>query len=308
MIKEENLIFIGGAPRSGTSLIQKILDNHSTVYAGPEFDHLHAICNLYDSMLGGIENKRQVAYYTKNPLKESFKQLIYSNLVNNLEKKDITHVSDKTPMNALVFDRIKELFPKSKFIFIIRDPRAILYSMKKVYKRALKYGDNVGVGFNTLKDLRSIKSYIQSGQDFFFDNQNSCTIIHYEELINAPKQTIKDLCITLGLQFQPNMLQTYNENDTSKILKTKTIRSWYDEKLYNRKIDKDSLFEWKDKMNKKDILLANAFFNHHKLPILKTYQFPKPNFFQKVLLSPNVIREKGIKRSVKSIFYNVKKS
>lgn len=38
--KGERLIFTGGAARSGTTLVQNILDSHPDIVGGPEFLHL----------------------------------------------------------------------------------------------------------------------------------------------------------------------------------------------------------------------------------------------------------------------------
>lgn len=55
----KNMLFIGGAPRSGTTLMQRIMGAHSQVYAGPEFDFIPTHINkLRAKMLGSIRSGR----------------------------------------------------------------------------------------------------------------------------------------------------------------------------------------------------------------------------------------------------------
>jgi hypothetical protein len=300
MIPEENIIFIGGVPRSGTSLVQKILDNHTKVYGGPEFDHLLQICQLYDNMSEGLRNKRQSFYYSKDTLKSATKQFIYNTLVNNIEDKGVSYLSEKTPMNVLVFERLKDLFPKSKFVLVIRDPRAVLHSLQNVYKKAQKYDDPISLGSNTFKDLKFIYSYLKEGENFYKNNPNDCSVIYYEKLINNPENVVKKLCSELNLSFENNMLDTNRKNDSSKLMGTKTTRAWYDQKQYDRTIDKSSLYAWEKGLKKKDIILTNLFFQKNKLELLFNYEFKTLSFFEKTYIAPEIIKEKGIIKSLKS--------
>ena len=86
-MRGENYVFVGGVPRSGTSMFQKMLDGHSEVYGGPEFDKVGATIGLYKNYLGGIENKRQSLYYSKEEARGYFAQLLASFFDGILEKK-----------------------------------------------------------------------------------------------------------------------------------------------------------------------------------------------------------------------------
>ena len=77
-MRGENYVFVGGVPRSGTSMFQKMLDGHSDIYGGPEFDKVGATIGLYKNYLGGIENKRQSLYYSKEEARGYFAQLLAS--------------------------------------------------------------------------------------------------------------------------------------------------------------------------------------------------------------------------------------
>ena len=50
------------------------------------------------------------------------------------------YYSEKTPMNILVFPELVELVSNAHFIHVVRDPRAIVASMKQVKNRAVAKG------------------------------------------------------------------------------------------------------------------------------------------------------------------------
>ncbi|MGB0109821.1 MAG: sulfotransferase, partial [Terriglobales bacterium] len=52
------LIFVGGSPRSGTTLVQRVLDCHPEIYGGPEFDFVPPIVDLFQEMRRSIRSGR----------------------------------------------------------------------------------------------------------------------------------------------------------------------------------------------------------------------------------------------------------
>jgi hypothetical protein len=64
--KKYRHIFVGGAPRSGTTLVQRILGAHSLVYAGPEFDLVPEIIRLRNQFIQKIIAGRISAYMDEN--------------------------------------------------------------------------------------------------------------------------------------------------------------------------------------------------------------------------------------------------
>lgn len=71
-----SFVFVGGMGRSGTSLLQKLLNSHSKVVAGPEFDPLHSILEAYRLTVHKVETKRISTYVDRGAVRTSFATLI----------------------------------------------------------------------------------------------------------------------------------------------------------------------------------------------------------------------------------------
>ena len=130
-------VFIGGVPRSGTTMLQKILGNHPQISAGPEFDNIPVIMDLFKKMKSGIKSGRQEVYYNQEFLKQNFNLFIESLFKNRITNETV-YISEKTPSNALVFKELLDINTNNKLVFIVRDPRGIAASMKEVCQKAKK--------------------------------------------------------------------------------------------------------------------------------------------------------------------------
>jgi len=273
MIKEENIIIIGGAPRSGTSLVQKILDLNSNIYGGPEFDYLLDISKLFVKMKKGIKSGRQVDYYNEEELAETFRLFIFSFLNRKPEKENVKYISEKTPNNALIFNQLVEILPKAKYVFVVRDPKAIINSMKEVYIRSKKSGGNTDVGKSLIQDLRLINEYFNHANTFIKKNSDKILIISYEKLVTHPKTEIFKLCEFINVIFEEQMLNTEIENDSSRLISKNSYLSsaFYTKEMFDKPIDKNSLENWKNGLTKSEALFINEYFLNKNYEFLRSY-------------------------------------
>ncbi len=95
------LIFVGGSPRSGTTLAQRILDCHPEIYGGPEFDFVPPIVDLFQQMRTSIRSGRIDAILDEKGLVHAFRGLLVALLLPKLQAEGVSYLSEKTPSNVL---------------------------------------------------------------------------------------------------------------------------------------------------------------------------------------------------------------
>jgi len=109
------------------------------------------------------------------------------------EKKEIW--GDKTPAYILHIYMLKKLFPKAKFINIIRDVRDVCLSANKAWGRNIYL--TAQRWFNHITKFREdVKKY--SPHDYLE--------VKYEELLDYPEKNLRKICEFLNIDFEKNML------------------------------------------------------------------------------------------------------
>ena len=151
---------------------------------------------------------------------------------------------------------IEEFFPilakeykHSKFILIIRDPRASIASYRSGFKINVPEKNMEPL---TLSYLRSWRKQVAFSE--YFKNHKSLKKrvlqIKYEDLVKNPKIITKQMCNFLKIKLSPEMLDTNNFMGLGK-----NTKKWKPNSNYKATpqtgIYKDSLYKWKKKLPKK---------------------------------------------------------
>jgi len=138
-IDGKRLVFLVGAPRSGTTWLQLMLARSKRIATVNE-THLFAV--YMRSLLEG--NERFLGNPRAIGLGPLFSEAEYREIVRNFAsevlarilttKPDADVILEKTPSHVKCWRDILNLYPEAKFLHLIRDPRAVVASLKAASK------------------------------------------------------------------------------------------------------------------------------------------------------------------------------
>jgi hypothetical protein len=257
----DRLIIVGGPPRSGTTLVQNILDMHPEITGAPEFLHFPDIVRMRQAMSANIARGWLEEYCTQEELDEYLRRFVES-----LFRKVATrtqYISEKTPQNVLCFQELIELFPGAKYVNIVRDPRAIVASLLQVYNRAREKGITVYPSYvrDVFKAIAYTKLCLQKGLEFTAGNAGKVYTLKYEALLSNPEMETRKLCEYLGVAWREEMLRPSSQKHMGEAAITKNSGEiWYDKKMFYRDPDKANLEKWRETLSVADTLLINRAF------------------------------------------------
>ncbi len=124
-------IFILGLPRTGSTLIERIISNHDEVFSAGELNNF-ALC-----MMSQVQKKHPHAAKTKAELISRTSQLDFEQLGNSYlqstrpETDNNNYLVDKLPLNSLYVGLIHKALPKAKIIHVTRHPLDTCYAIYK---------------------------------------------------------------------------------------------------------------------------------------------------------------------------------
>ena len=226
---DNNKIFILGLPRSGTTLLEKIISSHSKVGSVSEIGYLydHIDKNI---IIDKKINENQITKFINSNFGSE-----YDNFLKqfNIKKKFIL---DKTLTNFWYIGFIKIFFPNSKIIHSYRNPKDNCLS---IFKNL--FPDTTGEKW--LYDQNEMGEYYLIYHDLMkfwnklFPNQiyNS----EYENLINNKDSKIKDLIKFCGLEWDEKCL---NHHKNTNPIKTLSINQ-ANKPIYKSSINSSQFYE-----------------------------------------------------------------
>ena len=146
-------IFIGGAGRSGTTLLRVMLNAHPHLAGGPEFKVTPAIAELFNNTVAdsGILRAYMV---TPAEVAEHFRALFAGIFAKFLEERKARRLVEKTPHNVLAMRSLGLIFPDAKFIHVIRDGRDVAASLVRQ-----NWTDNAGRRLSYVQNIHNAALY-----------------------------------------------------------------------------------------------------------------------------------------------------
>ncbi len=176
----DNLVFILGAPRSGTTWLLRLMSSHDDVVTA-NVDNLAIRVNDIMTLESNI--------FTPNRnLSDAEIAERFADLSNDNPGKTIV---EKTPVHLLHADRIRALFPAARLVLILRDGRDVVTSLVHVGRDENRWWR--GAPDTVIRGARKWSPYGEAALNLM--NQAQPIVLHYESLLaDTPGQ----LAVLLG--------------------------------------------------------------------------------------------------------------
>ncbi|MEL6969235.1 MAG: sulfotransferase [Bacteroidota bacterium] len=220
--------FIVGAHRSGTTMLQLMLDQHSQVAVCPEtilFKSLRSVLvqdqiaaqwqyeQIIKDLLRRLEIFQDPArdvisdFYNAHPSFTGALEPLLEDWANDyLKRKGKCIFGEKTPNHAYYLPAISALLPNARIILLYRHPLDIVCSLAQAL---LKSEARVGVSLWAAQfEAASLVRRALAGMRKFKEATTLDYIeLEYADLVTEPEDTIKTLCEFLDVEYETQMLQ-----------------------------------------------------------------------------------------------------
>jgi len=192
---DERPVFVVGLPRSGTTLVDRILGSHPAVASrGESTDLAHAVVRLAGPATGKAELVQRSALMDLRPLGEAY--------CRTLQDGPALRVVDKTPNNFLYLGLVAAALPQARIVHLRRNPMDACYAMyKTLFRMAYPYS----------YDLRDLGRY-WLGYDRLMAHWRGLLPadrfleVDYESLVSHQEPESRRLVAHLGLEWDPACL------------------------------------------------------------------------------------------------------
>ncbi|RJP68696.1 MAG: sulfotransferase [Candidatus Abyssobacteria bacterium SURF_17] len=235
------LIFIVGNPRSGTTMMAKMLGKHPLVYAVPRelhfFEKLWApedrermltveqavdltarlLSNANNTVFsqGKHERFEEEARTIVGEVNEEnhYPAMIYEAFLKHAARKSGRPiVCEKTPAYVYYIPEILSLFPEAKVVNMVRDPRDVLLSQKHRWKRRylgnreLPLGSTIRAWFNYSPVWTSrLWNAATTTASRFIDGKRVHSV-KFEDVLENPEAELQKVCEFLRIPYAESML------------------------------------------------------------------------------------------------------
>ena len=214
---QDRLIFLIGAPRSGTTLLARMLSAHSQIYGRAEPHLITPIAHL--GYFGNVQKAPYDPFNAEQAVKEivaeiprgeagyldalrAYADSLYGQMMEVAPPGKRLFL-DKTPAYALVLPFLAKLYPQARYVVLTRHPLAILTS----WVESFFAGDyQVALAHNPL-----LQRYVPALASFVRTQPVPLVWVKYEELVREPEAHFRRVCEYLGVPFEEKAI-AYGES------------------------------------------------------------------------------------------------
>ena len=249
---DPNFLFIIGNPRSGTSLLRIMMTSHPNVTIPPESGFVQWWYDKYKNWdeSNATDRKKIKEYLTdlRSSKKIETWTLNFNELYSLIKRKKPANYSELSKLVYIQYSKQKynseppefigdknnyylhhlplldEIFPKAKYLHIVRDGRDVACSYKKTQtlNTSSEYRPNLPTDISEIAEewTKNNKKILEFFSSFKKDRSY---LLKFENLIKHTKEELKEICKFLNLDFSPRMLEYYKMNRKENLEPEETL-------------------------------------------------------------------------------------
>jgi hypothetical protein len=200
-------IFVVGLPRSGTTLVEKVLSSHFKIGSGGELSYMYDI----------FWSLSRTPFSALHEIDNRLISKLASHYLDLTESIDGVHFVDKMPDNINLVGFIKILFPKSKIIFCRRDKKDVALSCWQNNFAVIKWANNFNDMSNKFLNFSRVVNHWESIGVDWYD-------LSYEDFVFNFDIGVKSLLEFVGVEYDSACLEFHNYKSCVKTASLSQVR------------------------------------------------------------------------------------
>lgn len=244
--------FIVGVPRSGTTLMAVLLNNHSEIHVG-KTTPAHGLLELHRRLMDGPGLDGDVRRHTPaerlrlalhsqalvwelcqnvaDQTEEGLRSLLAHAREEVSRRHGKTLWGDKSPFMLNEMPLLSHLMPGVRFIHIIRDGRAVAQSRNR------RRGHHPKLAIHEWKRM-----ILQGRVDGEIVGPDRYLEVKYEDLLRHPREAVTRVCAFLGVEFEERMLDLGQAEGADQ-----------PEAYVGKQLDASKIEAWQDHLTRKQV-------------------------------------------------------
>jgi tetratricopeptide (TPR) repeat protein len=221
-------IFVVGLPRSGTTLVERILGSHPEVHSAGELQAFpEALVAAVERLAGrgGLSREDMVSTAAKVDLRA-----VGADYLARCAKVAAPRPRfvDKLPHNYLYCGLIQEAIPGARIVHLVRHPMASCYAMyKALFRQGYPFSYDLGELARFYAGYRRLMDHWRTQMP------NVIHDVRYEDLVRSPREVTEELLAFCGLDWHEGCLEFHANPAPSTTASAAQVRR----PLYSSSVD-----------------------------------------------------------------------
>lgn len=219
---EQHVLFVIGPPRSGSTLLMRMIGSHSQIYSRAEPHLLGPLAHLgyFDTVDAAPFDHLQAAQAAREFVADlprgeqdyldacrAYSDILYGRMLA-ARGSGKAFFLDKTPANGLILPFLSRLYPRARYIVLTRHPAAIFCS----YASSFFDGDfEAARRFNPI-----LRRYVPAMAHFLRERAVPLLQVGYEQLVQGPEAEMRRVFDFIGVSFEAGVIEYGKHGHDSK--------------------------------------------------------------------------------------------